>query len=117
MIKTISVVIGLFIAVLFFVFVSVIIPRMLSGEHKLEILNLKNRTAGHNISVTWETNEMANAIIHYTYDSKDYNIKDLEFKTTHKVVMENIMGTVSYYAESCDIFGKCDKSESKTVTT
>jgi hypothetical protein len=109
--------VGLFISMFFLAFVMVVVPKLLNkAEFSADIKEVQTKVVNSALQVSWETESETDGILHYRTSAGTGYQRDVNFKTTHKLVTEPLSGEVSYYVESCDVLGSCTISEEMTIT-
>lgn len=114
--RTITIIVGIFFSMIILVTILWKIPAAMDKAEENNIDNLQAKKVGNSLMVTWETRESTVGRLYYSLNSIDMEKADYEFSNTHKLIADNISGTVTFYIESCNVIGNCAYSKEQEIT-
>jgi len=113
--RTIWVVIGVFFAVLFAGMILRLTYDKTQNESSNEFSNFQIHSNNGTLTVAWETEVSTDGAVIYYVGQKPKLKRDYGFDLTHEVIIEGLAGNITYYVESCDVLGKCIKTENRSI--
>jgi hypothetical protein len=109
MIRTISMIIGIMIAMVFF---GMVIYKVLENhDDTVTISGITESRDVDGLQVSWSTDFEASGVLHRSGQSGAWTEQEEGYKRLHRVRARGLSGNVSYSIESCTADGICASSE------
>ena len=111
MMRTITITIGVFFALIFAGFLIRSVFSTINDTDKTEFKDIQARIDGNDLVIAWETDTETLGTVHLNNSGILSSHETMDYRNIHRMIIENVTIPISFFIDSCNILGACSQSQ------